>query len=132
VCDPDEALARALASAPTGSRRARGGRGADGRSGAAGGSQGPGGRSAAPAEDDLEPVDERAFDELRAWRLSRAEGKPAYTVATDAALRALLRARPRSVTALLEIRGIGPAFCEKHGESLLEALAALASGPAPT
>jgi ATP-dependent DNA helicase RecQ len=112
VCDPDEALALALESAPTSSRRARG-------PGAA-----TSGRSAAPAQDDLEPVDERAFDELRAWRLSRAEGKPAYTVATDAALRALLRARPSSVGALLEVRGIGPAFCEKHGESLLEALAA--------
>jgi ATP-dependent DNA helicase RecQ len=140
VCDRDDALARAMQSAPTGSRRARGaggrndagGRnGAGGRSGAAAGAQGARGRAGAPAEDDLAPVDtlngagDRAFDELRAWRLSRAEGKPAYTVATDAALRALLRARPRDVGALLEIRGIGPAFCEKHGESLLEALAAL-------
>ena len=60
--------------------------------------------------------------------MGRAEGKPAYTVATDAVLRALLRGRPRSVRELLEIRGIGPAFCEKHGESLLAALEAL-GGP---
>jgi hypothetical protein len=35
---------------------------------------------------------------------------------------------------LIEIRGIGPAFCEKHGESLLAALAGapLASVAAPT
>jgi hypothetical protein len=44
----------------------------------------------------------------------------------------VLRTRPSSVGALLEVRGIGPAFCEKHGESLLQALAALASAPAPT
>ncbi len=131
VCDPDEALASALERAPTSSRRAR--RSAEARvRGAVAGAPGPGGRTAALAEEELEPVDERAFDELRAWRLARAEGKPAYTVATDAALRALLRARPRSVSALLEVRGVGPAFCEKHGESLLEALAALASDPAPT
>jgi ATP-dependent DNA helicase RecQ len=123
VCDPDMGLAQALLETPAGMRRVRG---------AAAGVQGARGRSGAPAEEDLEPVSEHAFDELRAWRLSRAEGKPAYTVATDAALRALLRTMPRSVSALLEVRGIGPAFCEKHGESLLHALAALASEPAPT
>jgi ATP-dependent DNA helicase RecQ len=124
VCDPDIALAQALRSAPTSARRA-------GRGGGAG-ATGAAGRSAAADEEGLDPVDERQFDELRAWRLARSEGKPAYTVATDAALRALLRGRPGSVSALLEVRGIGPAFCEKHGESLLEALAALASDPAPT
>ena len=29
------------------------------------------------------------------------------------------------MAALIEIRGIGPAFCQKHGESLLAALDAL-------
>ena len=92
------------------------------------------------------------FEQLRAWRWKRAEGKPAYTVAADAVLEEVLRTRPRSLDALIEIRGIGPAFCEKHGESLLGVLAeleqetdlkasrgpaaeaqpALASGSAPT
>ncbi len=121
VCDPDLALEQALRDAPTSTRRARGGGG--GARGAAGG-----GRSAADAEEGLDPVDEHEFDALRAWRLERSEGKPAYTVATDAALRALLRQRPRGVEALLEVRGIGPAFCEKHGESLLEALGGLGAG----
>ncbi len=71
-------------------------------------------------------MDEREFEHLRVWRMERAEGKPAYTVATDAALRALLRGRPRGMGELLEVRGIGPAFCEKHGESLLAVLATLA------
>jgi RecQ family ATP-dependent DNA helicase len=125
VCDPDGALEQALRAAPVGTRRARsvGGRGAG-----AAGVAGERGRAAIDAEEGLEPVDEREFDELRAWRLGRAEGKPAYTVATDAALRALLRGRPRSVAQLLEVRGIGPAFCEKHGESLLEALAGVGGG----
>jgi superfamily II DNA helicase RecQ len=69
-------------------------------------------------------VDEGQFDELRAWRLERAEGKPAFTVAADSVLRSLLRERPSSLDALLEIKGIGPAFCAKHGESLLVLLAA--------
>jgi len=128
LCDPDGALAQALLAAPSSARRARGGSGA----GAGAGGRGAGARGSSAEEEGLDPVDEREFDALRAWRLERSEGKPAYTVATDAALRALLRGRPRSVDALLEVRGIGPAFCEKHGESLLGALATLASDPAPT
>ena len=121
VCDPDDALEQALRAAPVSARRARGGAGSGrGASGA-----GERARAAIAEEEGLEPVDEREFDELRAWRLERAEGKPAYTVATDAALRAVLRGRPGNTSRLLEVRGIGPAFCEKHGESLLEALAGL-------
>ncbi len=127
VCDPDGALEQALRAAPVSARRARGG-GSGGRGAGAAGAAGERGRAAMAAEEELDPVDEREFDALRAWRLARSEGKPAYTVATDAALRALLRGRPRSVSQLLEVRGIGPAFCEKHGESLLEALAGLDAG----
>ncbi|HTW42698.1 MAG TPA: RecQ family ATP-dependent DNA helicase [Solirubrobacteraceae bacterium] len=135
VCERDGALEQAVAAAPTGGRRARGlgaarasapaGTRADGRA-----------RTTEVAElpevDTLTGTGEREFDALRAWRLERAEGKPAYTVATDAALRGILHGRPHDVRELLEVRGIGPAFCEKHGESLLAALATLASSPAPT
>ncbi|HEY2570061.1 MAG TPA: RecQ family ATP-dependent DNA helicase [Solirubrobacteraceae bacterium] len=120
VCDPDAALVAAV-SAPVKATRSRGG-----RSGAAGtgSSAGGGGTRAASGP----PVDEEDFERLRAWRYARAEGKPAYTVASNAVLEDLLRAAPHSTPALLEIRGIGPAFCEKHGESLLAELAALTSG----
>jgi len=74
-------------------------------------------------------VDRAQFERLRAWRLERAEGKPAYTVATDAVLEDVLRERPETNAELIELRGIGPAFCEKHGESLLELLGALAESP---
>jgi len=109
VCDGDLALERAMQAPLTPARRKRAGNGA-------------------PREQEVAPVDEREFDELRVWRLGRAEGKPAYTVATDAVLRSLLGTRPDSVADLLEIRGIGRAFCEKHGESLLATLATL-DGP---
>jgi ATP-dependent DNA helicase RecQ len=127
VCDSDLALGEALRAAPVSARSGRSGRGgAVGAGRGAGGTGVAGARArAAAVEEGLEPVDEREFEKLRAWRLERAEGKPAYTVATDAALRALLRGRPRSGGQMLEVRGIGPAFCEKHGASLLEALAGL-------
>jgi ATP-dependent DNA helicase RecQ len=69
-----------------------------------------------------EPVDEGQFEKLKEWRYERAEGKPAFVVATNAVLEKVLRRRPRSVDELIEISGIGQTFCEKHGESLLEAL----------
>jgi ATP-dependent DNA helicase RecQ len=112
VCDPDEALVRAVTAPVAAARRGRSG---GGRAGAGDASE----------REDLSPVDEQRFERLRAWRYERAEGKPAYTVAANAVLEDVLRATPSSVESLLEIRGIGPAFCEKHGESLLTELAAI-------
>jgi RecQ family ATP-dependent DNA helicase len=111
VCDPDRALEQAV----------------QGAQAAAPGKRGAGKRAAraAPAEQVGERVDEREFEQLRAWRMGRAEGKPAFTVAADTVLREALRRRPRSARELIEIKGIGPAFCEKHGESLLAALTEL-------
>ncbi len=127
VCDPDRALEQAVRAQPVSSPRKRG------RSAAARGG---------PALDAGDPLDtlqgapplgvqagDREFEHLRAWRLGRAQGKPAFTVAADAVLSEILHRRPRSTGELIEIRGIGPAFCEKHGESLLAELATLeASG----
>jgi ATP-dependent DNA helicase RecQ len=117
VCDPDPLLARVLAApvAPS-PARSRGGRGGAGARGAT-----------APREESppLDAADEARFERLKAWRLGRAEGKPAYTVATNAVLEEVLRRRPASLDAMLEIRGIGAAFCEKHGESLLQTLVGL-------
>jgi len=116
VCEPDAELVAAVARAlekPQARKR-----------GARGGAQG------AHEAELLEPVDESQWEVLKAWRLARSEGKPAYTVATNAALEEALRRRPASLDELLQVRGIGPAFCEKHGESLLRALAEL-GGEAP-
>jgi ATP-dependent DNA helicase RecQ len=101
VCDPDPALALALETAPT-RKRAR------------------------PRPIDAEPVDEGAFERLRVWRHGRADGKPAYTVAANAVLEEVLRVRPASVEELIGVHGIGPAFCERHGPSLLAELQAIA------
>jgi ATP-dependent DNA helicase RecQ len=107
VCEPDLALLAAMDAAPkSGGRKSV--RDRDRRV------SGP----AVPAHE----VPERDFEALRVWRLERAEGKPAFTVASDATLVEILQARPTGIGELIEIKGIGPAFREKHGEALLEAL----------
>jgi RecQ family ATP-dependent DNA helicase len=136
VCEPDAELVAAVARAldkPRGGRaksegRARGGSFVSQKARIGGmGAGGAGNDPLVPDTDPPQPVDEAQFEVLKAWRLARAEGKPAYTVATNAALEEALRRRPANLQELLGIRGIGPAFCEKHGESLLGALAELAS-----
>ncbi len=74
-------------------------------------------RAPAPAD---EAVDWDLFEVLRAWRKDRADGKPAYTVCPDRTLRAIAAERPGGRTALAAIHGVGPAFIERHADSLLE------------
>jgi ATP-dependent DNA helicase RecQ len=128
VCDPDEALEQAVLAKVAGASRKRGRRQAQTRVNGS-----PAGQPGLDPHD-AEPVDEAQFELLRQWRWERAEGKPAFTVAANTVLEQVLRSRPGSLEELLEIRGIGPAFCEKHGESLLTALerTSLASVAAPT
>ncbi len=78
--------------------------------------------AASPVVPARDRVDEGHYERLREWRLGRADGKPAFTVAANTVLEEILRRRPRSAEELIEVRGIGPAFCEQHGESLLETL----------
>ncbi len=154
VCDPDPELERALAAGAPGAKRARAARPAgnwaarpalnghvdstragsatsaapasSGQSlnGSAGHTVG-GAAELAPVSPPPDPVDEAQYEKLREWRLGQAEGKPAFTVAANTVLEEILRRRPSSLEEMIEIRGIGPAFCEKHGESLLQALAGL-------
>jgi RecQ family ATP-dependent DNA helicase len=127
VCDPDPTLEQALrATAPSARRSARS------RSPAAPRSRGAGDPAGALVDDAehpaLDPAEERRFEALRLWRSKRAEGKPAFTVAANSVLEEVVRRRPKDVESLIEIRGIGPAFCEKHGPSLLAELEALENG----
>jgi RecQ family ATP-dependent DNA helicase len=80
------------------------------------------GAAQATLVEDGPPVSDAELAPLKAWRRDRAEGKPAYTVATDATLREVVRRRPRTTDELLAIRGIGPSFVTKHAASLLELL----------
>ncbi|WP_099331512.1 ATP-dependent DNA helicase UvrD2 [Actinomyces minihominis] len=72
----------------------------------------------------LDSADEETrelFEELRQWRLgvSREVGKPAYTILTDAALRGVAEAKPRTLKQLGALRGIGAVKLENWGTPLL-------------
>src|SRR5262249_11329508 len=108
VCEPDPTLERVAMAAIA--------RVSSGRASSADGS---GGYSAKPPK---AAVDAEEVAKLKAWRWERAEGKPAYPVATNGVLEEVLRRRPATVPQLAEIHGIGRSFCERHGESILTAL----------
>jgi ATP-dependent DNA helicase RecQ len=67
-----------------------------------------------PEQADLE-------NRLRTWRKSEATaaGKPAFFVLTDAALKAIVLANPRTIPALLQINGIGPIKAERYGAAII-------------
>ncbi|MFZ0689416.1 MAG: HRDC domain-containing protein, partial [Acidobacteriaceae bacterium] len=66
---------------------------------------------------------------LRKWRKAEADqaGKPAFFVFSEAILRALVQAAPRSIPELRTVRGIGPNKAERYGA----AICALCRGQEP-
>ena len=78
--------------------------------------------SAPPA--DLTPEGEALLETLKKWRLEAAKGKPAYTVANNRTLETIAASRPQDAESLGQIHGVGPAFLERHGEAVLELVAA--------
>jgi DNA helicase-2/ATP-dependent DNA helicase PcrA len=66
-------------------------------------------------------ADVALVDALKAWRRQRSveDGVPAYVVATDATLAAIVERRPASEAELLSVPGIGPAKVAKYGEAIL-------------
>jgi ATP-dependent DNA helicase RecQ len=123
VCEADASLVRVASTPIAATAGRRGGRAAAGSRARAGAS--PAGLAGGRHDPAEQPVDADEFEKLRVWRWERAEGKPAYTVAPNAVLEEVLRRRPASMQKLIEIHGIGPSFCEKHGESLLAAVGEL-------
>jgi ATP-dependent DNA helicase RecQ len=83
----------------------------------------PRAQNAAP----VDPGDIQLLETLREWRARASDGKPAYTVAHNSTLESIAALRPRSLAELERIRGVGPAFVERHGEDVL----ALVGGAAP-
>ena len=74
--------------------------------------------AAAPAPE-MAAVDAPLFEALKAWRLTAAAGKPAYTVAANKTLTAIAAARPQDDDSLLAISGVGPAFISKYAPEVL-------------
>ena len=67
------------------------------------------------------PAQQRLDDTLRAWRKAEAAktGKPAFIVLSDAVIRNLAIACPRSISELLTVSGIGPNKAETHGAAIV-------------
>ena len=69
-------------------------------------------------------VDRALFERLRAVRLdiARSRGVPPYVIFHDATLREMARLQPRSVAALLAVKGVGARKADDLGESFLAAI----------
>jgi len=84
-------------------------------------------RSRAQEAAPIDPGDLGLLETLREWRGRASNGKPAYTVAHNSTLESIATLRPRSLTELATIKGVGPAFVERHGEQVLALVADRAS-----
>ena len=85
----------------------------------------PRARSRAEAES-WQDVDRDLFERLRAVRLdiARERGVPPYVIFHDATLREMARLQPRSLGALLAVKGVGARKADDLGESFLAAIRA--------
>ncbi|MGE0506272.1 MAG: HRDC domain-containing protein [Solirubrobacterales bacterium] len=79
--------------------------------------------SSSPPPPELAAADAPLFEELKAWRLRAAAGKPAYTVANNRTLTAIAATRPRDERELLAISGVGPAIIAKVAAEVLAIVA---------
>ncbi|MDI4662780.1 DNA helicase RecQ [Xanthobacter autotrophicus] len=82
-----------------------------------GGARGPG-----PVLSD--PADEALFRKLKGLRLeiARAQGVPPYVIFHDTTLLEMVRVRPRSLTGLGDVSGVGEAKLERYGPHFLEVI----------
>jgi ATP-dependent DNA helicase RecQ len=69
----------------------------------------------------LAPADAGVLERLKQWRLaeSRAQAVPAFVILHDSTLAELARRRPRTLTDLAGIPGIGARKLERYGAALL-------------
>ena len=101
--------------------------------GARSGAAAPGGSNApasAAADVALAPEDAELFGRLKTLRgeIARADKVPAYVVFPDRTLAEFAVRRPRTLAAMGDVRGVGPAKLEKYGERFLAAVRGGASG----
>ncbi len=74
----------------------------------------------------LDAAAQLRVERLRSWRLglARSEARPAFTIFDDRTLREIAARNPDSITALLGVRGVGPAKASRYGTAVLELLVA--------
>lgn len=73
-------------------------------------------------EDGLADEQKTCYRALKTWRneTAKAEGRPAYAIARNTQLAELVKAMPKSLSAIKEIDGLGEGFCEKYGRKVLD------------
>ncbi len=83
---------------------------------------------------EIPEVDRALFEALRRWRNERArrDGRPTYVVFRNQHLADIARLRPRTLTALREVKGVGEGKAREYGEEVLAVVArVLDADPAP-
>jgi DNA helicase-2/ATP-dependent DNA helicase PcrA len=80
--------------------------------------------SAPPKQRTAEP-DDPTYVALKEWRLkrSKADDIPAYVVFHNSTLAEIASRRPKTITELASVPGVGPAKLERYGRDVLDALA---------
>ncbi|HEY3435019.1 MAG TPA: helicase-related protein, partial [Solirubrobacterales bacterium] len=76
----------------------------------------------APAPE-MAAADAPLFEALKTWRLGAAEGKPAFTVASNKTLIGIASLRPGDDESLLAVKGVGPSFIDKYAPEVLAIVA---------
>jgi len=73
---------------------------------------------------EAQPLNEEARERLRAWRKALASKikVPPYTILHDATIDELCRIMPADLDDLLDVKGIGKAKVQRHGERILALL----------
>jgi ATP-dependent DNA helicase RecQ len=81
-------------------------------------------RRAAIETESWQDVDRDLFERLRALRLdiARSRGVPPYVIFHDTTLREMARLKPQSLSALLNVRGVGARKAEDLGEAFVKAI----------
>lgn len=77
-----------------------------------------------PVRASLSPSEHERFEKLRAERVAIAKevGMPAYVICHDKTLAEIAKARPSTLRALGQVKGMGPARVEAYGDRFLTAL----------
>ena len=85
----------------------------------------PGGKEVSKEQ----PYDTALFEQLRRTRMEIAqqESLPAYMILHDSVLRELARQKPRTLEELRGVPGIGERKVTNYGETILRAIASVAS-----
>ena len=81
-------------------------------------------RRAAIETESWQDVDRDLFERLRALRLdiARSRGVPPYVIFHDTTLREMARLKPRSISDLLSVRGVGARKAEDLGEAFVKVI----------